>query len=830
MVCIRSCYKVYFLVGILLLWGKFSLAQSTFKKVVADAASHQVLPFATIKPANGGKAIIANINGVFYIPTSGFATIVVSHTGYQNKTLSSSELATMDTILLQRRTNALEEVVIRSDVSKIKRILNLAIRNKPLHNPDLYEAYQCDMYYKMYSDMERLNDTSAAALLKRRKPSRDRDSLSIAKSKEAAAKADSNLRAFIQKSHLVFSEVYSQRYYRKPGQLQELILASRFSGFTKTYFTNLVTNVLPFHIYGEYISANGIDYLHPLAKGWQQRYQYRLEEEIVVGADTTFVLSYRPLPKSSFEGLEGSLYINSNGYAISHFIGSNINNATGRLMQLEQVYMQQDGRWFPQEINYRIRFKGITAAMPGFTMDGHALVSNLCFEVADAKVFDKAYPVKMADSVDLRSEAYWQQLRPDTLTAKERTTYRLMDSFFAKRRIERLINAFSDLPMGRVAIGKLSIDVARLLASNNYEGTRLGLGLYTNDRVSKYFSIGGWAGYGTEDKAWKYGASATVYPKGNKDNWLMVGYSNNYRNAGSISIHPELDRMALRNWLLQKPDRVAEYMVGLHTQRGYWQMELMARKQQITNLYASNFNWQGNPITAFDVQEATLGLRYAHGEKRVPVMGYYLPDQTVPLRYPIFYLSASWGNASAGAYQAQYWRGLVGVTYSRHSNRWGNDEWRFMAGGLLVKDGIPLPQSLLLAGNGLKRNGINFYVPGAFITMGQSDVYSSHFASLHYLHRFDKYLWKAKFSQPFISFGHNILKSNLAKVDKQATTGIATIDKAYHESGLLLNQLLQKGLGNLFTVYLNVGAFYHWTPTYNWRQNGVWVVGLGVRF
>lgn len=830
MVCIRLCCKVYFLVGIFLLWGKILLAQSTFKKVVADSASHQVLPFATIKPTQGAKAIIANINGVFQITTTGLDAIVISHTGYQALTLRLAELVAADTILLRRRTNAMAEVVVRSDVNKIKRIINLAIRNKPLHNPDLYEAYQCDVYYKMFSDMEKLNGDDTTALLKRINAIKGKDSLTVAKKKRAMARADSNFNAFAQKSHLVFSEVFSQRYYRRPGQLQEMILASRFSGFTKTYFTNLVTNVLPFHIYGEFITANGVNYLHPVAKGWQQRYQYRLEEEIVVGTDTTFVLSYRPLAKSSFEGLEGSLYINSNGYAISHFIGSNINNATGRLMQLEQVYMQQDGRWFPQEINYRIRFKGMMANMPGFTMDGHAWVSKLRFAVADATIFDKAYPVKLADSVDLRSEAYWQQLRPDSLSAKERTTYRFMDSFFVKKKIERLMGSMSDLPMGRVAVGKLGIDVARLLASNNYEGTRVGLGLYTNDRVSKYFSIGGWAGYGTEDKAWKYGASVTIFPKRNKDNWFTMAYSNQYRNAGTFSIHPELDRMALRNWLLQKPDRVEEYMAGLHWQKGYWQIELAVRKQQIGNLYASNFQWQGNAIKAFDVKEATVGLRYAHGEKRVPVMGYYLPDQTIPLRYPILYLSATVGQAHAGSYRAHYLRALAGITYSKRINRWGNDEWRLVAGGLWVKDERPMPQSLLLAGNGLRRSGINFYAPGAFITMGQSDVYSSRFISLHYLHRFDKYLWKTKYSQPFISFGHNLLISQLANVDRQATTGIATVQNGYHESGLLLNQLLQKGLGNLFTVYFNIGAFYHWTSSYNWQQNGVWVVGMGARF
>jgi hypothetical protein len=826
----RFLCKAALPVGLLLLSSVPIFGQMTIKRVVADSASRQVLPFATIKPANGAKAIITSIHGGFSILTAGITTVTVSHTGYQSRTLNLHQLETADTIWLQRRNNTLDEVVIRSDFDKIRRIINLAIRNKPLHNPDLYDAYQCDVYYKMFSDMVPLNKTDSTTTGKKSKTPRGKDSLAIAKKKQAAARSDSNFRAFAQNSHLVFSEVFSQRYYRRPGQLQEIILASRFSGLKKTYFTNLVTNVLPFHIYGDYITVNGTDYLHPLAKGWQQRYQFRLEEEIVVGTDTTFVLSYKPQKNSSFEGLQGSLYINSNGYAVSHFIGSNTNNNTGRQMQLEQVYTLQEGRWFPQEINYALRFKGITVAMPGFTMDGHALVSNLRFEPANAQLFDKAYPVKLADSIDIRSEAYWQQLRPDTITSKERTTYRFMDSFFAKRKIERLMEKMTDLPLGRIAVGKLSIDIAKLLASNSYEGTRVGLGLYTNDKVSRYFSIGGWAGYGTQDKAWKYGASATIYPKANKDNWWKLAYSNNYRNAGTVSIHPELDRMGLRNWLLQKPDRVEEYMAALHLQSGYWQIELAAQKQQITNLYNSSFTWQGQSITAFGVREATVGLRYAHGEKRVPVMGYYMPDQTVIPRYPIVYMAAALGKASAAGYRANYLRALLGVTYTKHSNRWGNDEWRLVAGGLLVKDDVPLPQSLLLAGNGLKRDGINFYAPGAFITMGQSDVYSSSFVSLHYLHRFDKYLWKTKFSQPFISIGHNMLQSKLAKVDKLANKGIAAADNGYHESGLLLNQILQTGIGNLFTAYLNVGAFYHWAPTYNWQQNGVWVAGIGVRF
>jgi len=65
-------------------------------------------------------------------------------------------------------------------------------------------------------------------------------------------KPDSNkIRDFLANNHMIFSETYSKRNYRKPMQLQEDVIASRFSGLKKTYFTFLVTDILPFHVCGE---------------------------------------------------------------------------------------------------------------------------------------------------------------------------------------------------------------------------------------------------------------------------------------------------------------------------------------------------------------------------------------------------------------------------------------------------------------------------------------------------------------------------------------------------------------------------------------------------
>jgi hypothetical protein len=797
------------------------LGQTGIKGIVADSASRQVLPFATVRANGGNKTAITEMNGSFRLPLpSGAAAITVSYTGYRSQTWGTDRFRNGDTVWLARLGNTLAEVVIRPDADKVRRILNKAIRNKPLNNPEFYAEYRCNMYYKMYGDPllpDRPKDTAA-------RPKKTDTALSK-KGRERPA-----LNWKTSNMYLVFSEAYSRRSYRKP-QLQELILASRFSGLKKTYFSNLVTNVLPFHVYADYITINGSEYLSPLTKGWQQRYAFRLEDEVVEGNDTTFVLSYRPKNKGIFEGLEGMVYISTRGYAISHFSGSHTSLSTGREMKFDQQYQWVDGRWFPAEMNYRLSFKRMRPEMPGFVLNGHAVVSDVAFAYDPGLVADKAYPVKLADSIDLRSESYWAGLRSEPLAKREGNTYRIIDSLFKKRKVEKLMASMGSLPLGRFALGPVDVDPARIAAFNTYEGTRLGLGLYTNDRVSPYFSVGAWAGYGFKDKVWKYGGSATFYPKANKDNWLRVYQNDGYQNAGLVNLHPEMGQAALQNWLLLQPDRIKEYGAMGHLQKGYWQVELGAKRQNITNLYNSGFAWQGKSIRQFTAQEATLGLRHAYGEKRVPVFGHYMPDNSVPLRYPVLYASFTVGRASAQGYATDYARLLAGLVYERHTKRWGRDEWRLMAGGIATRGGnSALPRSFLMAGNGLRRSGGNFYLPGGYMTMFQNEFYGNRFVSLYYLHSFDKYLWKNKYSQPFVSIAHNLLYSGMNSANKQANPDIKAAVSGYHETGLVLNQLVQFGLFNLFTVHVNTGLYAHWTPGFEWGQHTVWVTGIGARF
>ena len=800
-------------------------AQEHLSGVVADSISKKVLPFATVRAGNKQNAVLTGIDGRYSFPRrSGISHITVSYVGYTSRNIPLDLLKNNDTIFMVSAASTLQEVTVLPQNEKIRHIINTAIRNKPLHNPELYDDYQCYIYYKMYADILVSGSIKYDSLIPANAPAMP--GMGNTMNKKMSAPDSNSIRNFLLNNHLIFSETYSKRSYLRPMQLQEDVLASRFSGLKKTYFTFLVTDVLPFHVYGDYITLNGVDYINPVARGWQQRYQFHLVDEVSSGSDTIFILTFRPKKNTSFNSLKGSVYINSDGYAISNFISSTGDSTDDREARIEQIYSRVDGRWFPEELNYNLILKKYPSPKTGLKLNGHSVISNVTFNNKEMK-FNKARPVRLGDSVDLHSEKDWEQIRPDTITQKEINTYRVVDSLSEKIKLENKVSAIGKIAVGKLGIGIFDFDINRLFVYNQYEGTRAGIGLSTNEKVSKYFSVGGWAGYGFKDYRWKYGASATVYPGGDKDNWLKFSYQDNYQSAGDIHIHDDIDNLGFRNWLLAEVDRKKEYAFTAHTQRGYWEIELDGKQQNMQSLYDNNFEMAGKNLTSYNVKEGGIAVKYAYGERRIPVFGYYIPYET---KYPVAYLRIDAGNISADSYSANYIRSLAAITWTKHFNRWGNDKFQLEAGAIYSFNNQPLSRSFLLAGKGFNNNIFNYYAWGGFQTMHPYDYFSDRYASLFYRHDFDKFLWQLKFSKPFISIAHNMMFGGLTNENVSANAGIASPVNGYQESGLLLNQLLALNYVHLANIYFNTGVFYHWASSNNWQKNALWVAGVSVGF
>ncbi|OSZ81768.1 hypothetical protein CAP35_00430 [Chitinophagaceae bacterium IBVUCB1] len=789
-------------------------AQTKVSGIVLDAETHRPLPFATLQQGNSKQGFIADINGQFsFNMLSGVYTIKVSYTGYKGITINVQQA---DTIYLEPVYNLKEEVVVRPPYEKIKRIINTAIRNKPQNNPDKYDAYRYDIYYKMHADVLPNDEALKARYAKQNKLQKYNDTIS------------KRLDTALKQNHILFSETYSRVHFERPGKRQEIVLASRFSGFKKTFFTNVVTGVLPFHAYGDFIKLNTVDYINPLANGWQSRYQFDLMDEVLDGTDTIFILRYKAKKGISFKSLQGNLYIHSNGYAISHITAQTPDTGDGRVLKMQQVYRFVKGKWFPRELNYSFIFTKYPSPEMGMTLSGHSTIDSVFYDAGDVK-FDKAQAVKLHDSVDQRTDNEWQRYRFEPVTLKEQKTYVLVDSIMQETGIGKYLENATNLAIGRIPVYFMDVDLTRLLAFNTYEGTRLGLGAYTNDKISKYFSVGGWFGYGFRDRVWKYGASARIFPNGKKEHWVELAYQNNYRNTGNINIHPEIDRRGLQNWLLVQVDKIEEYRATLHGRFGYWEMELSGKQQNLQPQYFYNFNEAGSQRGNFDVTEVSLNLRYAFREKRTPVYGYYLPAGT---KFPIVYLQLTGGQLSSGSYLTNYTRVLAAVDYKVHINRWGTDNIRLMGGMIQAENGNALPRSLLLAGNGYRfNNEYQIYAWGGFMTMLPFTYFSDAFGSVLYRHDFDRYFYNHKYSKPSLSVAHNLLYGSLSARSALADGNISTPSNGYHESGLIINNLIRLNYLNIAHFNINIGGFYHWANApFDWGRHGRWVIGSSISF
>ena len=822
-------HKRVLILSICLLLVRSFLSAQQVNGHVFDAGSGQSLPFATIKFGESGQGEVSELDGTFIIPPGKWRWIEVTCLGYKPEKIALP--ARNLNVYLKPIDNALNEVAITPPYEKMRRILNNAIANKNGNDPDKYDWYRCHVYYKMIVDLDRL-------------PINDPDkkkNLHISISKQKTAEEDSikqkKFNDFIENQHLLMSETYSIRTWKKPQHLQEDVLASRFSGFKKSMFTGLVTDVLPFHAYTDYITLNGKDYHNPVSRGYGDYYRFNLADEILLGEDTVWILSFSPRGHNANE-LKGKVYINSDGYAISQIIAGANDSMLKMNVRIEQQYEQllttgNQKKWFPKHLNYIIDFTQQTSkSQITYHMKGYSRIDSVTWDEDKDFHFDKTHTVKLAAKADELSDTVWQIVRPEPLDKKESLTYKVIDSLGEKIHLDRAMTYFSKIPEGKIPVGILDFDLKRLFNFNNYESVRLGLGAQTNEHLIKWLSVGGWAGYGFNDAHWKYGGFAEIYADRNREFVFKAGYTDDINDPGRIRMNNELDKNYLNAYLLQRVDETKTFALSVRKKLGYWTLELTCRQQQINPKYQYALVYDGADYNTFTANEAFITFRYAYAERTAPFFGSYY---SLGSKYPIWYGKVTSGSISGGTNMLEpYTQAVTAVLWHKHINRIGFEHF-LLEGGKSWSNGT-LPLSKLFAGNGYNydaSSSISLYTFGGLLTMLPYQYYTDQFASFIYRHDFDWKLYKfeipdTKFSSaPNICLQYNILYGTLNNPQAQQYVHFSVPSNGYNEAGILLNNLGRVIYANLYYLTLNFGYFYHFTPVPNVSNNSRVVVGVG---
>ncbi|WP_296382966.1 DUF5686 family protein [Winogradskyella sp.] len=762
-----------FLLLIFLLLSFKTIAQTTKKFILIDEGTKKIIPFANII-FNGKdyKGTSTDIDGVFYV-LSHVENITISYIGYERKVLKIDDIKN-HYISLKQKVSALDEVFIDRE-NPAHRIIRKAVANKNINNPESLNSYT----YKSY------------------------DKIIITSGKQAE-KTDS-LREEMEKvmkgSYFFITETIAKHKYLKPRFSEDSIIATKSSGFKNPKFALLANSFQPFSFYSEHISLFETNYLNPISKGSTKKYKFRLKEEYIKGKDTVFVISFEPKTNRNFEGLKGLLQINSNKYAVQSVDATTFNSGKLEVTIQQKYNFIENKYWFPNQLNFEINVGS------GFSSIKYVGKSYLSEIIPNAILTKKDFPltlITLPENAGLKDASFWKLNRRDSLNSNEKRTYVFIDSIVEKVKIDKIFNLFPSLIKGRFPLKYVDIDLNKITRFNRYEGNRLGLGLYTNDDIFKHVSIGGYAGYGLKDKAWKYGGELLIDVPNKNDITVSLKYVNDLRETGTYSSDRIESPFLQRNWIASQMDGLEAFSINTDMKilrNVNWSLGF--NTADVNPLYDYEFMMNGLTVTDYTNSEFNVGIGYHVNEKLVDVFG---TTSRLENNAPIFNLIYSRGLKGTFDGDFNYNKLRFTLDHSFITKGLGKTTYRLDLGYI----DRSLPYGLLFTGEGTFDKKIPFVVRNYFQTVTPYEFLSDKFTNLFTVHNFGRLFNNKGYLQPDILMHNNLGVGSLSNASNHQLIDFSTKEQLFMETGLELQNLIKIPFGDIGYVGLGVGAFYRY--------------------
>lgn len=775
------------------LWCSSLFAQHTLKGKVLDEKSKNPLAFVNIL-SDKNYGTTTDIDGNFVFNTKEpVQSIKLSYVGYETKEIQPDG-KTFISIYLLPTTFQLDEVRILPGENPAHRIIKKVVDNRTLLNPEKSLDFTYDSYSKLYVTAEM-------------------DSV-LVNNPEKLAEADSitiRVDSLLQKQHIFMMESITQRKYKVPSKNYEKVIASRVSGLQNPTFALLGTQLQSFSFYSTNIYVMDKAYLNPISTNSHNKYLFVIEDTIITPTDSVYIISFTPFKGKNFDALQGLLYINTDGYALQNVIAEPYEQDAALTIGIRQQYEKLDGKWFPKQLSSKFIMNN--ASLNSFKMVG---ISNTYIKnvVINPELKNKEFSY-VDTEIDLkankRDENFWNEYRGDTLSAKEQNTYHVIDSIGKAENLDKKLGGLEAILTGKLKWGIIDLDLNRFLGYNNYEGFKLGAGFHTNQHFSKWFSIGGYGGYGFKDKEEKYGGDATFLLEKNNDIAINFSYDKDVAEPGVVKFRdykvPLISSAGTRVLYLDRMNNYEKMQARLsfRTLR-YLKTYAFVNQQKVEvtddYYYVKHID---NTIFIRDrnylFNEVGIEMRYAYQEKILKTLSYSYRTAT---KYPILYAKIERG---INQYEGEY-------TYTRYTFRtekkfntrnFGQPYFRLEAGYIEGK----VPQHKLNHPIGVNRidDFLLLSTENAFETMLPYEFLSNQYVHFHFRHSFRGLLLKIKKFQPEFIITTSAGVGKLDHAELHQGVVFNTMEKGFYESGLIINNILKSN-----TSTFGVGAFYRYGP------------------
>ena len=785
--------------------GQEDIKVQNIKGSVVDAATKEKLAFVNIViNEDGTLGTTTDIDGSFSINTKkDINTLTFSFVGYEKKTINIDDDSDIH-VKLKPLTINLSEIVIDGSNDPANRIIDSVFKYRDSNNPKSLDSY----YYKMYDNMVFTMDTSLLTFDEIRETLRHNDILAI--------------------------ETVSEQYYKKPNRDKKIILANKFSGSKNPIFVYVLENIQSVGFYDDLISIDAKRYVNPISKGSKNKYIFVLESSFKdENNDSIFTISFRPYRNTNFNSLRGTITVNSDNWAIQN-IKARPAKKDGMLnIEIQQLYEKVDGKyWFPKQINTIIATfdKENSRIDTVMTSDSTAYVAlSLGGEVTssvpmlgigksyitdievnkeiDKKIFDNAsYTIN--DNAANNDEVI-QYYRYDTLN-KERleATYQFVDSIFQESGLDldKISNILASSISSQIPISIFNIDLNSIMDYNIGNGYMLGLGLSTNNRVSRVFSIGGFANYWFKAKEANYGGNITFNILPSKDLRFNVSASHKFErlgNYGFIEKESMLNPSNYKHFYVNATSLNNSVSANLSTYfnkylKGIVNFEV-ADKNIFNSYQLSAISYQPYRLSTIDFK-----LRIAFGEQFIKSSDGLQVEGNAN---PVVWLS----------YQKNL-KDVFGSPYNfdkieflfrgkKDSKYLGETSLTVQAG--YINGFTPITELFNLEGS--YWNKFDIYCTESFSTMRPDEFMCDRFGALYLSHNFKNLLLNFKKFHPEIILVTNIAwgtnnDENNSQILRFSDSQIYNdLSKGYFESGIVIDRIIHAGISKL-----GLGMFYRY--------------------
>lgn len=764
-------------------------AQHSIQGTIIDTSTAEPLPFVTIIFNNNPHlGTTSDIDGHFYFEhTDSLQSIAISYVGYQHKVLSLENKKAPLFLSLKKNNLSLEEVVVVAGENPAYKIIRKASKNRPLHDPDNISSYAFQSYLKMMV-FDQNNHPSLG---------------------------DKNTEGL--DFYYSMMEVLSQTQYIAPDKRQETILASKVSGFKEPSFVSVIAEIQPTSFHKDNFLILDKEYLNPISLGSIKKYEYRLIDSLFQGQDTVFVVHFFPRKGKNFDALKGTLYINSNGYAIQNVLAEPAGRQKIHL-RIEQQYQWIDGqKWFPTQLNFEIELA--PRKTDTFTVQGKKYLHNIELNPSlQAKDFglNKVYVSKDAHQKD---SLFWIENRPLPLTTKEQKTYQVIDKIAQQLPIDFFMGIVNELDEERIQLGHLALNYTQLMEFNLYEQFRLGLGLYSSYKWCPYISVGGYFAYGFNDKKWKYGGSITIKPNPDKDMGFQLSYIDDLvEPAGIIQNTHSLSKFVLPNQsfarrnVLDQMDKTYEMEISAYFRSfRYLRTRFFGNWSYKIPLYSYQFLSDQTTHEQFKFARIGVQFRFSYKEDFVKVGSSNLQVRS---RYPIVYFSYTKGLKGFLDGGFDYHKIVAGLQSSFFVKGWGQSSI-FVQGGWVTGE---TPYPILFNGRGSYDPWRIFLIKNTFQTMRPNEFLSNAFVYVFLEHNFGNLLFNSHKFKPEVKLYQAVGYGWLNQPEQHQDIVLQDMHKGYFESGLMLSNLLRLPVFNFGYFGLGAGVFVRYGPYFIPKQ------------